>query len=146
MKNIRVVKLGDEVEFDLIYQTGKRERIKLTIVDSSPSDLDVGLLSHNSPIARNIIGEEPGSVIPYFTDEIVGIHIISFTQKSFQSFPDTNNRRKEKLVNTLKQIEFREALLFASSTDTKWGSYDPDGLTYEAWADNISKTDEDKQT
>ena len=31
------------------------------------------------------------------------------------------------------QIAFREAQLFASSGNTKWGSYDPDGWDQESW-------------
>ena len=133
MEEKQVVKLGHQVEFDLVYRTGKRDRLVLTIVDSSMSDLDSGLLSIASLIAQSILGEEQGCVIPYFTDELEALHIISFSQHPDQTISDPPTRLKESMREILNQIEFRDALLFASSSDTKWGSYDADGMTYQSW-------------
>lgn len=142
---MEIVKLGDVVQFDLIYRTGQREHFTLTIVDDSYSDLQAGLLSCSSQIGRIILGEKTGSIIPYFTDEFEAIQIISSTQPSEPSSKSPNKRRKENMEEILSQIEFRDALLFASSSDTKWGSYDADGMSYQSWTDKDSDSTDDEQ-
>jgi hypothetical protein len=138
-----VVKLGHLVELDLIYRTGERERMRLTIIESPLSDLDSGLLSNESSLAKTILGEEQDCIIPYFTDELEGIHVISVSRNPEKTDIGTIKDIKSNRRDILSQIEFREALLFASSSDTKWGSYDADSLKYETWADVDDKDSKD---
>ena len=69
----------------------------------------------------------------------MAVAIISI-QKSTRT-PETNtaSQREATLKDAQDQIEFTNAVLFATSVDTKWGEYDADGLDYEDWKARRSK-------
>jgi hypothetical protein len=143
MDNDRYIGIGDEVEFELILRNGCKQKLIFTIVDHKYSDVEKGFLSNHSPIAILILGEKVGSVIPYFTDETKGIEILSI-RKPTHLPTITPNQRKKTMSQILNQIEYRDAILFASSVDTKWGSYDPDSMSIHNSSVDFTNPEEDE--
>ena len=127
-KNQICVRLGDQVEIQIIYRSGHKEKLLLDLVEDSKADIDQGYLGESTPLAKAILGESPGTVVPFFTPELLAVEILSVHEASRKPDPEVSNRRKQSLKDTLNCIELRDAILFASSTETKWGRYDPDGL------------------
>lgn len=134
--------LGCCVELDFIYRTGNRQRIKVELVPDDKADFERGFLGISTPLAQTLLGEGPGYLIPYFTEEFQAIQII-LIEKSSLGADHQSSARKKVIQETLEQIEFRDAVLFASSTSTKWGSYDADGLDYSKWK-STGEQNEDK--
>jgi hypothetical protein len=132
-KNQNSVKLGDQVEIQVFYRSGHKEKLVLDLVKDSEADINQGYLGESTPIATAILDEPPGTIVPFFTPELLAIEILSVQEASRQPDPDVSKRRKQSLKDTLNRIEFRDAILFASSTETKWGQYDPDGLDQTDW-------------
>jgi len=134
------VQSGCCVEIEMIYRSGNREPLIFDLVSDEQADFENGFIGVSTPLANALIGESCGYVIPYFTPEFLAIQIISI-QKSSRT-PETNKylSRKESIEETLEQIEFRDAVLFASSTGTKWGSYDADGLDFSKWKSSEGKS------
>jgi hypothetical protein len=132
-KNQNSVKLGDQVEIQLIYRSGHKEKLTLDLVVDSKADIDQGYLGESTPLATAILDEPPGTIVPFFTSELFAVEILSVHEASREPDPEVSKRRKQSLKDTLNRIEFRDAILFASSTETKWGQYDPDGLEQTEW-------------
>ena len=132
-KNQNSVKLGDQIEIQLIYRSGQKEKLILDLVEDSKADIDQGYLGVSTPLAKAILNEPPGTIVPFFTPEILAVEILSVHETSRQPDPEVSKRRKQSLKDTLNRIEFRDAILFASSTETKWGQYDPDRLDQTGW-------------
>lgn len=130
MEKDRIIEVGDEVGFELILRNGSKEQLIFTIVEDNYSDVEKGYLSNHSPIAVLLLGEKVGSIIPYFTDETIGIEILSLRNSTHPPSEITHQRRK-RMGEIFNQIEFRDAVLFASSVNTKWGNYDPDALSHQ---------------
>jgi hypothetical protein len=88
------------------------------------------------------MGETPGILIPYFTEELMAVEIISIKESTRKSAENAAEKRRSAVKDAVDQIEFRNAVLFAASTDTKWGEYDADGLDFEQWKERRSQDDE----
>jgi len=130
------------VEIELISRSGECEPLGFDIVPDERADFSNGFLGASAPIVTAILGESPGVLVPYFTDELQAIRILSVTESDRQPPSDAASRRQESLRQAREQIGYRDAVLFASSTGTKWGDYDADGLDYEKWKSSPgTKTD-----
>jgi hypothetical protein len=136
-KNVGSVQLWVEIEIDIVFRSRDKERLSFSIVPEEQSNIELGLLSEKSPLAKAILGEKPGVTVPYFTQEIIAISILSVNESNRDLDSCTKKRRENFIKDTLSKIQFRDALLFASSTDTKWGSYDADGLDYSTWHNDV---------
>jgi hypothetical protein len=132
-KNQNSVKLGDQVEIRLIYRSGHKEILFFDLVEDSKADIDQGYLGESTKLATAILDEHPGTIVPFFTPELLAVEILAVHEASREPDPYVSNRRKQSLKDTLNRIEVRDAILFASSTETKWGQYDPDGLDQTDW-------------
>jgi hypothetical protein len=143
---ISIVQLGCHVEIELVFRTGKRENLGFDLVPDWQADYQNGFVGMSAPIADAIIGERCGYLIPFFTEEFQAIQILSIKKSNRKPEGNIPVSRKASIQEILKQIEFRDAVLFASSTDTKWGSYDADSLDYAKWKedDSIRKPDASK--
>jgi hypothetical protein len=130
---VNTAKMGCHIDLLLIHRSGKQNRLDFDLVPDDQADFENNFLGISTHLAKTIIGESPGYVIPYFTDELKAIKIISVRTSIRKSETGKNDHRKEILNQTRTQIEFRNAVLFASSTDTKWGSYDADALDFDKW-------------
>ena len=126
------VQPGFCVSIKLLYRTGESEHLEFDIVPDEQADYQTGFLGVSTPLAKAILGEKAGITVPYFTDELMAIEILSI-RESTRTPADTAIRRDTAVQDAKDQIEFTNAVLFAASVDTKWGSYDADGLDYEKW-------------
>ena len=131
--NISTVQLGCHVEIELVFRTGKRENLEFDLIPDAQADYQNGFVGISAPIAKAIIGEKYGYLIPFFTEEFQAVQILSIKKSNRKPDGNIPASRKASIQETLNQIEYRDVVLFASSTDTKWGSYDADGLDYEKW-------------
>ncbi|MCJ7700073.1 MAG: hypothetical protein MUO62_00685 [Anaerolineales bacterium] len=130
---VNTAKMGCHIDLLLIHRSGEQNHLDFDLVPDDQADFENNFLGISTHLAKTIIGESPGYLIPYFTDELKAIKIISVRTSIRKSETGKNDHRKEILNQTRTQIEFRNAVLFASSTDTKWGSYDADALDFDKW-------------
>jgi len=140
--------LGCLVKIDLIARSGERERLEFDLIPDAQSDYQAGFLGVSTPLAQTILGESAGTLIPYFTEELMAVEIISICKSIRKPAANAAAQRQSAVDAARDQIEFTNAVLFAASTDTKWGEYDADGLDYEGWKDRQSKKNlpPDKET
>ena len=141
------VQPGYCVAIKLLYRSGKSEHMEFDLVPDEQSDYQAGFIGVSTPFSKAILGEKAGITVPYFTDELMAIEILSI-RESTRTAADTAVQRDSAVKSAKDQIEFTNAVLFAASVDTKWGSYDADGLDYEKWksrkAKNAASDERDK--
>ena len=135
------VQIGCQVSLEILYRNGRRESLSLDIVTDEKGDLNHGFLSSSTHLARAILGEKTGYIIPYFTEETISVEITLIQKSTRTPGADAHKKKKSKLNEIKDQIEFRDALLFASSSNTKWGEYDPDGMDFNTWISNQDQKD-----
>ncbi len=140
--NTHTAQIGTQICFDLIDRAGNRERLTYDIVPDSQADSDSGFLSASAPIAQAVLGETAGSLIPYFTAELQAIHLLEINPSTRQPNKANAQQKAAQHQETLHQLQYRDALLFAASANTKWGSYDPDGLNYDHWTPSTPPPEE----
>lgn len=133
------VRLGYCVEIKLFSRSGESEHLELDLVPDEQANYQAGFLGISTPLAKAIRGEKAGITVPYFTDELIGVEILSIRTSTRTPDADAAVRRDAALQSAKDQIEFTNAVLFAASVDTKWGAYDADGLDFEAWKAQQSK-------
>ena len=124
---------GCSVTVKLFSRSGDYERLEFDIVPDEHADYQAGFLGVGTPLAQAMLGEKVGITVPYFTDELMAVEILSVHESTRISDPDAAVKRDAAVKNAKDQIEFTNAVLFAASVNTKWGVYDADGLDYEAW-------------
>ena len=143
------VQLGCCVEIEFVARSGECECLEFDLVPDQQADYQAGFLGVSTPLAQAILGEKAGITVPYFTDELMGIKIISIRESNRNIHEDTVAQRKAALKDAIDQIEFKNAVLFAASMNTKWGSYDADGLDFEGWksqqSTNSSETEQENK-
>ena len=137
------VQCGSHVEIELLTRVGGRERLEFDLVKDDQADYATGFLGVSAPLAKAILGEKAGVTVPYFTDELLGIEILSVAASTRKPVANTTAQRESAIRDVVDQIEFTNAVLFAASTDTKWGEYDADGLDYEGWKARQAPKDEE---
>ncbi len=126
-----IIRVGCEVELELVDRTGKKERMKVVIVDDNAADFTHGYLSENTPIAKALVGEKAGNIIPYLKEDILSIQILSVTQPTNKPPEDAAEKREANMKKTLREVQDTNAIVFASSFSGKWGDYDPDSIPKE---------------
>lgn len=139
MSFIARAELGCLVELELLSRSGDRERLEFDLVPDEQADYVSGFLGASTPLAQAILGEKVGLTIPYFTDELMAVEILSIRESARTPESDTASQREAALRDAKDQIEFTNAVLFAASVDTKWGEYDADGLDYGEWKSRRSQ-------
>lgn len=135
-------RLGCLVEVELLSRSGERERLAFDLVPDDQADYQAGFLGASTPLAQAILGEKNGVTIPYFTEELMAVKILTIRESTRTPKEDAASQREAALQDAKDQIEFTNAVLFAASVDTKWGEYDADGLDYEEWKARRSKGDD----
>ena len=126
-----LVASGRLVELRLIDQSGGAETISLSIVEDKLADYRKGFLGQGTPLARAILGQKAGARIPYGVDDIAAIEVVSI--RPAESEPDHGvvARRQEALRKALLRSDLTNAVMLATSFDSKWGDYDPAQLVEE---------------
>ena len=135
------VQPGYCVSIKLLYRTEESEYLEFDLVPDEQSDYQTGFIGISTPFAKAILGEKAGITVPYFTDELMALEILSI-RESTRTASDSAVQRDRVVQNAKDQIEFTNAVLFAASVNTKWGSYDADGLDYEKWKARQAKNAE----
>lgn len=122
------IAVGSLVELELVDRSGKKEQLKIVIVQDNAADFSKGYLSEMTPLAKALLGERAGSTIPYLRDDIFSIEILSVRIAENLSAANTTTTRKAMMEKTIREIEDTNAMVFASSFSGKWGDYDPDSI------------------
>ncbi len=126
-----LIAVGSQVEIELTDRAGNKERLSIAIVRDEFADFAHGFISENTPLAKALLGERAGSVIPYLKDDIFSIHILSASTAPNQPPKDAAEKRQANLRKAIRQVEDTNAMVFASSFSGKWGDYDPDSIPKE---------------
>lgn len=123
-----VVDVGTFVEIEFIDAADQREGLSFTIVVDAQADFKNGFLGEGTPLAQAILGHPAGDTVPYRTDEIEAVSILSIQPGQAVPGEDVAARRQETLRKAVEQSDLTNTILFASSFSGKWGDYDPSGL------------------
>ena len=120
--------LGNHVEVELKYPDGEVERLALDIVADSEADFEHNLLGQGTPLARAIYGLSAGESVSYLAGGgAIKARLLAVTvSQKLEGSPAAE--RAERARQAIEDRDHMSAILFASSTDTKWGEYDPDAL------------------
>lgn len=123
---LRQVEFGSAVIVELVDQDGHAEPLTLVIVAERAADFDQGFLGENAPLARAILGQFVGSVVPYVMGDIRQVHIVQ-AQRVDLTAEDTAARRAAVLDKAREDAARTNAEMFAASFSGKWGNYDAGG-------------------
>mgnify|MGYP005817618515 CR=1 FL=1 len=120
--------VGRHVDLALKYQNGEVENTSLDLVTDASADFERGFLGESTPLARAIMGHEAGETISYRAGDIVQVQILGVSAELSAQPEDLSERREETMRKAIHDANQTSAILFASSMNSKWGDYDPDGL------------------
>lgn len=116
------------MDVNLLDREGKKTRLSVDIVEDESADFAHGFLGASTPLAKILLGERAGNVIPYLKDDIFAIDVLSVTPALTASLDDAQEKRQAKMKKIIREVEHTNAVVFASSFSGKWGDYDPDSL------------------
>ena len=126
-----LIEVGCEVEFGLVDRAGNKERLRVIIVTDETADFAHGYLGANTPLAKVLLGERAGNIIPYLKDDILGIEILKVTKPTNEPPVDAAEKRNAMMKKAMREVQDTNAMIFASSFSGKWGDYDPDSIPKE---------------
>jgi hypothetical protein len=126
-----LITVGCQVEVDLMDRAGKKERLRFVIVPDEAADFTQGYLGENTPLAKVLLGEHPGNIIPYLKDDVLSIEVLAVTKSTHKPPKDGAEKRQAMMKKTMREVEDTNAMVFASSFSGKWGDYDPDSIPKE---------------
>ena len=124
---------GRHVTLDLKYENGEVERLELDVVADNTADFDKGFLGESTPLAKAILGKSAGMVVPYRAGDIVEVRIVAVTGELSGQPEDQSTRREKTIRKAISDSDRTNAIIYASSMNSKWGDYDPDGLKEDDW-------------
>lgn len=124
------VKIGVHVALDLIDLDGNRERLALDVVADAAADFDAGLLGIGTPLGKAIAGCRAGSTAPYVRGDLRSVAIVSVRPAAVPAPAEAAERRQATLDRAAQEIAKRDAEIFASTYEGKWGGYNPDGMAH----------------
>jgi hypothetical protein len=125
------VSVGCHVDVNLLDRDGNKDRLSVDIVLDEVADFANGFLGASTPLAKILLGEKAGTIIPYLKDDIFAIEILSVTPSTTKPPDDAQDKRAAEMQQTIREVEHTSAVVFASSFSGKWGDYDPDSLPDE---------------
>jgi hypothetical protein len=126
------IAVGCHVELNLVNREGTKDHLSIDIVSDEMADFSQGFLGSGTTLAKILMGEKAGIVIPYLKDDIYAIEVLSVSPSLVKPADDTMEKRQARLNQALREVEHTNAVVFASSFTGKWGDYDPDSLDQEA--------------
>jgi len=126
---------GAGVEVELIDQSGARERLALVIVPDKEADFAAGSLGAGTPLAKALLGQRLGSVVPYQQGDIREVRILSVTPGTPAPKTGADASRQAIIDKALDKADLEDALRLALTVDVKWGQYDPEALAPEEGSD-----------
>lgn len=123
-----VVHVGTHVEVELVDTSDRVERLAFDIVPESAADFAAGFLGAATPLARAILGEEAGRVVPYRLADVVAVRILSVGPSQRTPEAGAAVAREAMLREAVDKSNLEDAVRLALTVDVKWGDYDPEGL------------------
>lgn len=129
-EELDLVEFGAWVEVELIDQAGHREAMSFIVVGEEAADLDTGLLSEKTPLAKAILGRPVGSSAPYRMGDIERVQIVRARRVASAPLGDATARRQAVLDKARADAQRTNAEMFASSYSGKWGDYQPEGVSH----------------
>ena len=130
--------VGCHVELNLLDRAGRKEPLAIDIVPDESADFIHGFLGESTPLAKVLVGERAGNVIPYLKDDILAIEILRVIPSNINAPDDAQQKRQLKMNQAQREVEHTSAVVFASSFSGKWGDYDPESLP------TVEKPEEDE--
>jgi len=125
------VTLGAGVEVELIDESGAGERLALVVVPDKQADFPAGFLGASTPLAKSLLGQRLGSVVPYRRGDIREVRILSVTPSAQVPKTGADVSRQAVIQKALDKSDLEDAIRLALTVDVKWGEYDPEGLSPE---------------
>jgi len=125
------VTLGAGIEVELIDESGAGERLALVVVPDKEADFAAGFLGAGTPLARALLGQRPGSVVPYQQGDIREVRILTVTPGARVPETGADASRQAVIQRALDKADLEDALRLALTVDVKWGEYDPEALAPE---------------
>lgn len=126
------VALRMRVCVELTSRAGERELLEFEIVPDPEADFYAGFLSENTPLARSILNQAVGSVVPYTVGDAKEIRILSASPGGGEGAAEAAAKRKAAVQEAIRHSDRTNAIIFASSFEGKWGGYDADSID-EDW-------------
>ena len=123
-----VVHVGTRVEVELIDDAGGAEGLAFDIVPESAANFSDGFLGAGTPLAQAILGETPGSLVPYQLADVVAVRILSVEPSQRVPEAGAAQAREAMLREAVDKSNLEDAVRLALTVDVKWGEYDPEGL------------------
>ncbi len=138
------VSLHSRVEVELVSQTGGREHLAFEIVPERAADFAAGRLSETAPLARAIMGQPVGAVIPYKVGDLRQVKILSINTPVHKTDTEAAAAERDaKLDQARSQAELGNMISFALTFDSKWGDYDPEEIAAK-WDQEHKDQDKDQ--
>jgi hypothetical protein len=134
-----LVQLGSHVLVELLDSSGETQQLEFDLVPDESADFSRGYLGLSTPLAKTILNQPAGALIPYRQADILSVKILSLTPPASLPLADLAQQREEAARKALQQVQQTSAMIFASSFSGKWGDYDPEGITH--WEES-NKEDE----
>jgi hypothetical protein len=125
-----IVTSGLLVRIEITYES-EVEQLEFVIVPDEQADFAAGFLGEGTALARAILDEPVGSLVPYFAGDARSVRILSAEPTDKTPSGDAAIRRQATLDKAVQQSDRTSAMIFASSFSGKWGDYDPQGI--EEW-------------
>jgi hypothetical protein len=122
------VALGARVEVELIPDSGENERLAFDIVPDAEADFSAGFLGVGTPLARAILGQRAGSVVPYQVGDITQVKILTVGISGRIPVDDVAAEREAVIQRAINKSDLADAVRFALTVDQKWGDTDPEGI------------------
>jgi len=122
------VTLGATVEIELIDESGAGEGLTLVVVPDKQADFAAGFLGASTPLARAVLGQRAGRVVPYKQGDIREVRILSVTPGAKVPRTGADASRQAVIQKALDKADLEDALRLALTVDVKWGEYDPEAL------------------
>jgi Transcription elongation factor, GreA/GreB, C-term len=142
--HIDLIAVGSEVEIELVDRAGNKEKLKFVIVEDKSADFSLGYLSESTPLAKALLGEKAGTILPYLKDDILSIVILNVTRSMNKPPEDTAEKREAMMQKTIREVQDTNAIVFASSFSGKWGDYDPDSIPKKEKAEGSQERSADE--
>lgn len=138
---------GTRVEVELVSESGEKELLAFDLVPDEDADLDDEMLGLGTPLGRAIKGKTAGDMVEYNVGDIRLVRVLKVTY-SRRSLSETNaaTNRQSTLQKAVSQSDLAEAIRFASTVNSKWGDYDPEGIAANWQASRPDDPDERRDT
>ena len=112
------------VEVELVSRSGESETLVFTLVEDEQADFSAGFLGLSTPLAKTILGHFPDSKLDYTAGDLQFVRILSVAPSEMIQTEDVTTRREAVMRKALNHSDYVNALMFATSVNSKWGDYD----------------------